>query len=162
MSIAIGGPDVITPEGYQRLTAELEHLKTVSRREVAGALRHVRENGGQRGENTAVADALEDAAALERRIEELSAVLARSQIAAPPPAGVVGIGQRVRVRLAPGATPMSCQLVGAAEFEPAAGRISVESPVGQALVGRRVGDRVEVETPGGDRTIEVLDVGAHA
>ena len=64
MSIAIGGPDVITPEGYQRLTAELEHLKTVSRREVAGALRHVRENGGQRGENTAVADALEDAAAL--------------------------------------------------------------------------------------------------
>ena len=46
--------------------------------------------------------------------------------------------------------------------DPAAGRISVESPVGQALVGRRVGDRVEVETPGGDRTIEILDVGAHA
>jgi transcription elongation factor GreA len=162
MSIAIAGPDVITPEGYQRLTAELEQLKTLSRREVADALRRAREDGSQPGENTAVADALDDAATLERRIEELSAVLARSQIAAPPPAGVIGIGQRVRVRLAPDATPMSCQLVGAPEFDPAAGRISVESPVGQALVGRRIGDRVEVETPGGSRTIEILDVGAHA
>jgi transcription elongation factor GreA len=162
MSIAIAGPNVITHEGYQRLTAQLGQLKTVSRREVADALRRAREDGGHPGENTAVADALDDAAALERRIEELSVVLARSQIAAPPPAGVIGIGQRVSVRFAPGATPMSCQLVGAAEFDPAAGRISVESPVGQALVGRRVGDRVEVETPGGDRTIEILDVGAHA
>ena len=162
MSIAIARPDVITPEGHQRLTAELDQLKTVSRREVADALRHAREDGGQPGESTVVADALDHAAALERRIEELSAVLARSQIAAQPPAGVIGIGQRVRVRLAPGATPMSCQLVGAPECDPAAGRISVESPVGQALVGRRVGDHVEVETPGGDRTIEILDVGADA
>ena len=52
MSIAIAGPDVITPEGYQRLTAELDQLKTVSRREVADALRHAREDGGQPGENT--------------------------------------------------------------------------------------------------------------
>jgi transcription elongation factor GreA len=162
MSIAIAGPHVITSAGYQRLTAELEQLQTVSRREIADALRRAREDGGQPEENTAIADALDDAAALERRIEELSAVLARSQIAPPPQAGVIGIGQRVRVRLASGATPISYQLVGAAEFDPAAGRISVESPVGQALLGRRVGHRVEVETPGGDRTIEILDVGAHA
>ena len=162
MSIAIAGPDVITPEGHRRLTAELEQLTTVSRREVAEVLRHAREDGSHPEANTAVADALDDVAALERRIEELSAVLAQSQIAAPPPAGVVGIGQHVTVRVAPGATPINCRLVGAVEFDPAAGQISVESPVGQALLGLRVGDRVEVQTPGGERTIEVLEVGAHA
>jgi transcription elongation factor GreA len=162
MSVVTNGLDVITREGYERLTAELEQLESVARHEVAEALRHAREDGGKPEENTAVSEALDAAAAIERRIQELGAVLARSQIAGPMPAGVAGIGQHVRVRLAPGVRPMTCQLVGAPECDPGAGRISVESPVGQALVGRRAGDRVEVETPGGERTIEILDVGEDA
>ena len=159
MSAVANQPELITREGYERLTAELEQLKTIRRQQVAGALREARADGGDPGENPAIAEALDASVALERRIEELTAVLAICQIAEPPEPGVVGVGQHVVLRFAPGATPTSYQLVGALEIDPSAGRISVESPVGLAVMGRQAGDRVEVETPRGDRTIEILDVG---
>jgi transcription elongation factor GreA len=159
MSAVANQPEVITREGYERLTTELEQLRTVRRQEVADALRETRADGGELGENPAIAEALDASAALERRIEELTAVLAACQIAEPPEPGVVDVGQHVALRLSPGSTAKSFQLVGALETDPGAGRISVESPVGRAIMGKRAGDRVEVETPRGNRTIEIVDVG---
>ena len=159
MSAVANQPELITREGYARLTVELEQLETIRRREVADALREARADGGEVGEGQAVAEALAESAALEHRIEELTAVLAVCQIAEPPTPGVVGVGQHVMLRLATAATAMRYPLVGAFETDPGAGRISIESPVGHAIVGKCAGDRVEVETPSGDRTIEILEVG---
>jgi transcription elongation factor GreA len=72
---------------------------------------------------------------------------------------VAGIGRRVTIRLADVDQPLEYDLVGAAEFDAARGRISVDSPIGAALVGTRAGDAVEVETPRGERTVHVLAVG---
>ena len=128
------------------------------RRSLADALREAREDGAE-PENAAVAAALEQVAALEQRIGELEAMLSIARIADPPPDGVAGIGQRVRIRLAGGLDPVEYHLVGALECDPERRRISVESPVGEALVGRRAGDVVDVDTPGGARTVEVVAVG---
>jgi transcription elongation factor GreA len=118
-----------------------------------------KEDGGEPGENLAVAVALDEQASLERRIDELEATLALARIADQPVDGVAGIGQRVHIRILPDATPIEYHLVGAAEADPASGRISIDSPVGQALVGHRAGDTVSVETPGGARTVEIIAVG---
>jgi transcription elongation factor GreA len=162
MSAVTSRTGVITLEGYNRLVAELEELRTTRRREVADALREAREDGGEPGENTAIAAALDAGAALERRIEELGGVLATSHIAEPPPPGEVGIGTEVTLRMAPGAKPVGLRVVGAIECDPSAGQISVESPVGRMLLGRQAGDLVDVETPGGTRTVEILAVGDDA
>jgi transcription elongation factor GreA len=132
-------PEPITREGFERLRAELDRLHVVRRREAA--------------------EDLDDQAALERRIEELEASLSFVRIVDPPPGGVVDVGQRVRLRLARGATPVEYELVGPIESDPSERRISVGSPIGQALVGRRAGDVVQVETPTGQRTVEIVSVG---
>jgi transcription elongation factor GreA len=159
MSTAAHQPEQITREGYERLRAELEQLVTIKRRQLADDLREARDDGTEPGENRPVAEALDDHAALERRIDELEAALAFARIAEPPEEGVAGIGQRVSIRLAQGRAPIDYHLVGAIEADPAARRISVESPIGRALVGRRTGESVEVETPGGMRVVEIVAVG---
>jgi transcription elongation factor GreA len=149
----------ITREGHARLIAELDELRTVRRREVADALRDARADGGDAAENHAVGETLDAAAALERRIDDLTASLATTLIADPPRPGVVDLGQRVLLRFSTRATPTRYQLVGPLEADLAAGRFSLDSPEGRAIAGRRAGDRVVVETPGGSRTIEILEVG---
>jgi transcription elongation factor GreA len=159
MSTVARQPEPITREGYERLRVELETLVKIKRREVAEDLRDARGDGGEPGENVAVAVALDDQATLERRIDELEAALAFVQIADPPADGVAGIGQRVRIRLGAAREAIDYDLVGAIEADPAGRRISIESPIGQALVGRRAGETVEVETPGGLRAVEIVAVG---
>lgn len=138
MATVVPQPELITPEGHTRLSIELERLEAMRRREVA--------------------DWLGEGAAVERRIDELRAMLAVARIADPPEPGVAGIGRRVRLRFASKAAPVAYDLVGAMEADPAVRRVSIGSPVGEALVGRRAGDVVDVETPGGIRTVEVVAV----
>jgi transcription elongation factor GreA len=152
-------PELITREGHARLTAELEALTTVRRQELADALRDARADGGDPAENPAVAEALSAAAALERRIDDLTSLLAGTRIAEPPRPGVVDLGQSVVLRFSPTAAPKSYQLVGPLEADLSAGRISNDSPVGSAIAGRQAGDRVSVDTPGGSRTVEIVSVG---
>jgi transcription elongation factor GreA len=159
MSTVAHQPEQITRAGYERLQTELEHLVTIKRPQIAEELREARDDGTEPGETRPVAEALDDQATLERRIDELEAALAAARIADPPADGVAGIGQRVSIRLAAGRSPIDYDLVGAIEADPPAGRISVSSPIGAALVGRVAGDRVTVVTPGGVRTIEIVAVG---
>jgi transcription elongation factor GreA len=159
MSTVANQSEPITRQGYERLRVELEELVTIKRRQLADDLREAREDGTEPGENRPVAEAMDDHAALERRIDELETALAFARIVDPPVDGTAGIGQRLTIRLAPGATPIEYHLVGPVEADPAARRISVESPVGQALVGHSAGDTVHVETPGGRRVVEIVSVG---
>lgn len=159
MSSVARPAQLITREGHERLRAELEHLVTRRLPELAGALRDARSDGSEPGENENLAQTLEDQAAVQRRVDDVRALLAVVQIAEPPADGTVGIGQRVRIRIGPGAQPRTYLLVGALEADASRGEISIESPIGQALVGRRGGDVVDVQTPGGARRIELVEVG---
>lgn len=161
MSTVVRQPEPITRDGYERLRAELEHLVTVRRREIAEDLREARGDATD-AESIGVSAVLDDQAALERRIDELEAALASVRVVEPAADGVAGLGQRVHVRLAPGAPPVAYELVGPLEADTTSRRISVASPVGEALVGRRAGDVVDVATPLGTKTIEIVSVGPAA
>lgn len=158
MSAIARQAEPITRQGYERLRAELEQLVTVRRRELTGELRDAREDGVELGDNAAVAAVLEDHLALERRIDELEAALSFVSVVGPPDDGTVGIGHRVRIRLGARPEPVEYQLVGPRESDPQRRRISIDSPVGRALVGARAGETVEVETPSGALTVELLAV----
>ena len=149
----------ITPEGYERLRAQLAELTTVRRSEVARWLRDARDGAGGLEDNLDHAEALEEHALLEHRIATLRHTLALVEIIAYAADGTIGIGAHVRLRMPSGDT-IGYQLVGRFEADPSRHRISIESPVGQAILGRRPGDLVDVHAPGGTHRIEILEIRA--
>jgi len=152
------GTDVlVTAAGYAQLCAELEALRTVSRQKMSEQLRDVREDGDP--DNPMLFDLLEEQAKLERRIALLEAQAAAAHIVGPTADGTAGIGSCVRVRHGDSGEVAEYELVGPIESDVGNGRVSVAAPVGQALVGRRRGATVAVETPRGTMELEVLSVG---
>lgn len=149
---------VITASGYEQLARELELLRTDAREELAERLRETREDGDL-ADNPALYDVLEEQAHLERRIMLLEARLSEARVAAPATDGVASVGNVVLVRDLTSGETAEYELVGAIEADVGNGRVSISAPVGRALVGRRAGERVEVVTPGGTSSLEVLDVG---
>lgn len=148
---------VLTPEGKEKLEEELHHLRSVRRAEVADHLRDAIDEGDLT-ENAGYDEAKREQGFVEGRIRELEAILANARILecardtdrATP-------GCRVTVA-EDGEEPETYHIVGALEADPAAGRISYESPLGRALMGRAVGDRVEVRTPSGVLRFRVLEI----
>ena len=161
MSITAGQSDSITREGYERLRAELEQLVTVRRAEVARWVRDARADGGEPGENSDLAEALDEHALLERRIAELEYGLAAARIVEPAADGSADIGTRVRLRT-PSGRVVVYEFVGALEADPTQRRLSLASPVGQALLGRVAGEVIEVEAPSGSRRFEILAIDSSA
>jgi transcription elongation factor GreA len=157
MSTVTRQPEMITAEGRSRLRLELQRLVT-ARTRLATELREMRGASGH-DEESSVAAALEDHATISRRIEELESTLTVARVIAPRADGVAALGEHVSIRLDGAAAPLRCRLVPAIEADPAAMAISTESPIGQALLGRRAGDVVRVETPSGVRLVEVTAVG---
>ena len=151
----------ITREGYERLQAQLHELVTVRRADLASRLRDARDGGGGPDANSDHAEALEQHALLARQITALRQTLAHVRIidADADADGTAGIGAYVRLRMPNGASTRY-QLVGTAEADPGQGRISIGSPVGEAILGRRDGDVVEVQAPGGTQRIEILEIEA--
>jgi transcription elongation factor GreA len=149
----------LTPEGAEKVKAELEHLKTVKRQELAVRLRDAKLMGDL-SENADWIMAKEDQAFLEGRILELEAVLRNATITAAADGlsrDTVAVGCTVTVR-EPGEDPENFTVVGAKEADPRARKVSNESPIGRALLGKRVGDRVKADTPGGAITFEILKI----
>jgi transcription elongation factor GreA len=152
------GADVlVTTAGYAQLCAELEALRTVSRQELCEQLRDVREDGDP--DNPMLFDLLEEQAQLEGRIALLEAQAAAAHIVGPAADGTAGIGSCVRVRHGDSGEVAEYELVGPIESDVGNGRVSVGAPVGRALVGRRGGATVAVETPQGTMQLELLSVG---
>lgn len=147
----------ITREGHERLRAQLEELVAVRRHDVARWLRDAREAGGGPDDNPDHAEALEELGLLERQIAVLRHTLAQVKVIDYTADGTAGIGGHVRLRMPSGDT-VCYQLVGRAEADASQCRISIDSPVGQAILGRRQGDVVDVHAPAGTHRIEILEI----
>jgi transcription elongation factor GreA len=149
---------VITNEGFERLNNELERLKVEERRRVADRLRGAMASEANLAQNTEYLEAREEKLQLERRILLLKQQLRSARIVAPCLNGRVDPGERVRVREILSGHKLELQLVGQLEVDVAAGRVSVASPLGQALVGLRKGQNAIVDAPRGRFGFEVLAV----
>ena len=149
----------LTADGAARLKVELEQLIGPARQEISQRLRAAIQMGDL-SENADYHKAKEDQGFLEGKIMELEYLLKHATIIednGDRAREVVEVGARITV-VEDGQNPESYLLVGAKEADPRNGRISNESPIGRALIGRRVGDRVEVETPGGKLSLEILGI----
>ncbi len=150
---------VLTPKGLKKLTAELEELKSVARKQVADRIRAAKQFG-EIGENSEYEDAKAEQAQIEGRIETLQYLLQTAVIVeAPERDGKVGVGSRVRLRDITSKEELEYQIVGALEADPAEHRISNQSPLGEALIGHSAGETVKFQTPGGLRAYVILAVG---
>ncbi|HET8606868.1 MAG TPA: transcription elongation factor GreA, partial [Gaiellaceae bacterium] len=149
----------ITRAGLARLATELERLRTEGRAEIAERIRHAASVEANAVESSDYQHAREEQAALESRIAVLEERLAEAVIVDPDAGnGVADVGERVRVRDLDNGRSHEYELVGTLESDAFAGRISILSPVGGALLGCRPGDTVSVETPRGRLRLEVLAV----
>jgi transcription elongation factor GreA len=152
---------ILTPEGLANLKAELEHLSTTRRREVAARIKEAREFGDI-SENAEYDDAKNEQAMLEARIALLEDKLRSATVIDAKDLGtdVVRVGSIVHVK--EGGKSTKYKIVGSAEAAPAEMKLSNESPVGKALLGRKRGEEVTFSTPKGERKLKItkIDVGA--
>jgi transcription elongation factor GreA len=146
----------LTPEGEQKLKAELVELTGRRREELAQRLRSAIQMGDL-SENADYHKAKEDQAFLEGRIQEIEAVLRSAVIVEKKGNDVVSVGSHVTVQ-EDNYDPEKYHLVGAKEADPRQGKISNESPIGRALMEHKVGDVVEAETPGGTVKFKILKI----
>ena len=150
-------PVYLTAEGKAALEAELEELLTVRRPAIAAAILAAREDGDLK-ENGAYHDAKERQGLMESRIRDLKDKLERFEIfEAPADGGEVALGSTVTIVDGSGGEEVYT-IVGSTEAKVLAGRISNESPLGRALLGRRVGDQTTVKAPSGEvaYTVKVI------
>ncbi|HSF30455.1 MAG TPA: transcription elongation factor GreA [Candidatus Tectomicrobia bacterium] len=147
----------MTRQGYEALLNELKHLKAVIRPQVIEAVRQAREEGDLR-ENAEYHGAKEKQAILEAKIRHLETQLANAQVIDTGTLGGdrVVFGATVQVRETESDEEKAFRLVGADEANPQRGWISIQSPVGRALVGKQIGETVEVRVPRGTLTYEIV------
>lgn len=150
---------VITREGLARLTYELEQLRTHGRREIAERLRAAVATNVNVAESAEYHEVRDDQAALERRIAVIEERIALAELAAPDATnGLVDVGELVGVRDVESGRRVQFELVGALEADVSKGRVSVHSPVGRALVGRRRGEVAVVDAPQGEVRLKILSI----
>jgi transcription elongation factor GreA len=150
----------ITPEGYKKLQEELKRLKTVERPQIIKMIEHAR-SLGDLSENAEYESAKHRQGLIEGRIQELESKIARAEVIDPsnlPNKDRVMFGVRVTLEEVESGDTVTYRLVGPDESEPENGLISVISPIGRALLGKRVDDEVRVQTPGGVREFIVLKI----
>ncbi|MDI3328269.1 MAG: transcription elongation factor GreA [Alicyclobacillaceae bacterium] len=150
---------LLTPSGLQKLEEELEYLKSVKRREVAERIKTAI-SYGDISENSEYEDAKNEQAFIEGRIITLEKMLRNARIIndADVDTGVVSIGSTVKLKDLEFGDIVEYTIVGSAESDPVENKISNESPVGRALLGRAVGEVVDVEVPDGILQYEILEI----
>lgn len=150
-------PTFLTQEGYQKLEAELKHLRKVRRQEVAKRL-HLALADGTILENAELEDARNEQAFVEGRILALEQMLGSASIIEDNgPHETVGVGSRVTVQ-EQGEEPETYHIVGSAEANPAEGLISNESPLGRALIGHKEGEIATVNAPDGVLEFKIVEI----
>jgi transcription elongation factor GreA len=150
---------LLTNAGLKELEDELENLKVVKRREVAVKIREAREQGDL-SENAEYDAAKDEQRDIEARIEELEGILKNAVVVDVDEVDTdkINVGCKVRVFDVTFDEEMEFKIVGSTEANSLEGKISNESPVGQALMGRSVGDTVDVETQAGQIQYKVLEI----
>jgi transcription elongation factor GreA len=141
---------ILTPEGHAKIEKDLEQLRTVERAEVADRIRDAKQFG-EFSENAEYEEAKNQQALVEGRIQELRHILQIAHVLQPEEISTdkVGIGSRVTVKDLDEGDKWEFTLVGSVETDPDNDRISDESPIGQALLGKKVGEEVTVTIPDG-------------
>lgn len=149
----------LTVEGFEKLRQELEYLTQVKRPALAERLRHAIQQGDL-NENADYISAKEEQGFLEGRIQQLEMMLRNASIIGEGLSGdQVALGSQVTVVEEGSGEMETFRIVGPAEADPLRGTISYESPVGRALLGHRVGDRVVVAVPAGETSFEIIAIG---
>src|ERR671935_1291153 len=136
---------ILTPEGYEKLKQEIEHLSTTKRREVADRIRTAREFGDI-AENAEYDDAKNEQALLEHRIATLEERLRNARVISKKDIAkdVVSIGSKVKLRDIDAKQTFENRIVGSGEADPVPNTLSNELPVGKAIIGKKKGETVEV------------------
>ena len=153
---------LITKEGLDNLKAEIEELSTTKRREVAERIKEAREFGDI-SENSEYDDAKNEQAMLEHRIALLEERLLAARVISKGEVSkdTVSVGSRVRLRDVDAKETVEYHIVGSAEANPSENKLSNESPVGKAILGKKKGETVEVQTPRGKALkYKILDIKA--
>jgi transcription elongation factor GreA len=151
---------ILTPEGLEKLKQEIEYLSTEKRREVAERIKDAREFGDI-SENSEYDDAKNEQAMLEARIATLEDKLRSATVidSSELDVDVVRVGSLVHVKDADSGKSLTYTIVGSTEANPSENKLSNESPVGQALVGRKKGDTAKVQLPNGkSRELKVTKI----
>jgi transcription elongation factor GreA len=153
---------ILTPEGLEKLKAELEDLTTTKRREVAERIKDAREYGDI-SENSEYDDAKNEQAMLESRIASIEEKLRSATVvdASELSTDVVQVGSQVKVKDGDSGKSETYTIVGSAEANPAEKKLSNESPVGRALIGKKAKEKVTVQLPNGkarELTIQKIEV----
>lgn len=149
---------ILSPAKYKELEADLERLSTVERKAIADRIKEAR-GMGDLSENFDYHDAKRQQGFLEGKIQNLKNMLERAKVAEYVGGGdVIALGSVVKVHDVEYDEDLEYAIVGVMEADPANGRISNTSPVAKALLGHKVGDRVEVQTPSGKDLYEVVEV----
>lgn len=147
---------LLTPEGLIKLNEELKHLIEVKRKEVIERIREAAAHGDL-SENADYAQAREEQSFIEGRIQEIEEMVKNAEIiTASTNHSSVTIGATVVVRV--GGTERKYTIVGSNEANPSEGKISNESLVGKALLGKRVGDQAPITTPAGETIYEIVAI----
>ena len=146
-------------EGLKKLEDELENLKVVRRKEVSQKIKEAREQGDL-SENAEYDAAKDEQRDIEARIEELEKILKNAEVVVEEEADLdkVSIGCSVKILDCEFDEELEYKIVGSTEANSLKGKISNESPVGKALLGKQVGDTVTVETPAGEFSYKVLSI----
>lgn len=150
---------VLTRNGEAKLKAELDELKSVRRREIAEKIK-VALSFGDLSENSEYDEAKNEQGIIESRIAEIEATLAHAQIIDDDDISTekVGIGTIVKILDIEMEEEMEFKMVGTKEADINSGRLSDESPIGAAILGHKVSEVVDVETPSGTLKFEILDI----
>src|SRR5699024_5422950 len=149
----------MTQEGKEKLERELEELKIVKRGEIIERIKIAR-GFGDLSENSEYESAKDEQAFVEGRITTLENMIRFAQIIDNDgvDADEASIGKTVTFKELPDEEEEEYTIVGSAESDPFSGKISNDSPIAQALIGKRVGDEVDIETPGGTMNVKILSV----
>ena len=151
--------NILTYEGLKKLEDELEDLKVVKRKEVAAKIKEAREQGDL-SENAEYDAAKDEQRDIETRIEEIEKILKNSEVVLEEEADSdkVSIGCMVKILDCEYDEELEYKIVGSTEANSLKGKISNESPVGRALIGKAVGDSVTIETQVGELTYKILEI----
>ena len=150
---------LMTDEGLKNLEAELEELKAVKRKEIAEKIK-VALSFGDLSENSEYDEAKNEQAIVEARIASIENMLKNVKIINEDELSteIIHVGSKVKVRDIDFDDICEYKIVGSSEADPVNGRISDELPVGKGLIGHKVGEKVEIETPAGSMSYEVLEI----
>ncbi|MEM1237862.1 MAG: transcription elongation factor GreA [Pseudomonadota bacterium] len=148
----------LTRAGYERLDGELKHLKSTERPAIITAIAEARELGDLK-ENAEYHSAREKQGFIEGRIKELEAIMGRAEVMDPASlSGAIKFGATVEIVDEDTDEEKTYQIVGEPEANIEDGKLNIKSPLARALIGKEEGDSVEVRTPGGTRSYEILSI----